>query len=207
MPAGRPLLFKSPEELQGKIDAYFDYCDNYTKTVSKFVKEVEPESQKMIEVLKEFEVNAPKRYTLSGLAVFLKCDRATLANYGRTEEYFSTIRQAKERILCQLEESLISNEGNAQGQIFVLKNGFGFVDRQEVAHIDKNIGDELNELQTGKAKLIDNGTRPETGGQRLESGTPVQDKTQERVQDDFHKESSSSPLQSKQGEQEHNIEE
>jgi len=49
---GRPLKFKSPEEMQTYIDAYFKLCD---------------------------KKHVP--YTITGLAMALNTDRATLCNY------------------------------------------------------------------------------------------------------------------------------
>ena len=56
-PVGRPLLFKSVEELEDKIQNYFNYCD---------------------------EKNKP--YTITGLAVFLDTDRITLIRYQEKEQ-------------------------------------------------------------------------------------------------------------------------
>lgn len=69
MPAGRPPKFKSPEELQEKIDAYFKYCDKNKKP-----------------------------YTMSGLANSLDCDRDTVLNYSKKEKYFGTIKKARRKV-------------------------------------------------------------------------------------------------------------
>jgi hypothetical protein len=69
MPAGQPLKFKSVEELQKKIDAYFKRCK----------EEKEP-------------------YTITGLAISLGTNRQTLINYEKKEEYFDTIKAAKSRV-------------------------------------------------------------------------------------------------------------
>ena len=85
-PGGRPLLFKSPEELQEKIEAYFDKCDN--RRVEKFAA-----STGKIAVVHE-----PEPYTIAGLAVALKCDPDTIRRYGKKEEFYATIKAAKARI-------------------------------------------------------------------------------------------------------------
>jgi hypothetical protein len=69
MPAGQPLKFQSVEELQKKIDAYFERCK----------EEKEP-------------------YTITGLAISLGTNRQTLINYEKKEEYFDTIKAAKSRV-------------------------------------------------------------------------------------------------------------
>ena len=68
---GRPLAFKSPKELEIKIQDYFDWCDNaYKQVVDK-------------ETGEEKLVSAPKPYTMSGLAYALGVDRMTLINYAK----------------------------------------------------------------------------------------------------------------------------
>ena len=47
-PNGRPLAFKSVEELQSKIDEYFDFCDNriqqvYSKKQDAVIEIINPE--------------------------------------------------------------------------------------------------------------------------------------------------------------------
>ena len=95
---GRPLAFKSEEELQAAIDDYFE-----EETI----------------------------VTMAGLAFHLGIDRQTLYNYEKKQEYFDIIKKARNRILIQLEKSLMT-EGKA-GQIFLAKN-YGYTDKQEMEH-------------------------------------------------------------------------
>lgn len=99
---GRPLKFKSVEELQDKIDKYFTMCDDKDKP-----------------------------YTISGLAVALDTSRQTLINYEDKEQYFDTIKRAKQKIEAYAEE-LLCKGGNAAGVIFSLKNNYKWVDKQEI---------------------------------------------------------------------------
>lgn len=94
---GRPLKFETVEELEIKIESYFNSedCD----------------------------------YTITGLALFLETDRATLMNYERRDEFFNTLKKAKLKIENAYEKRLVSR-GNG-GDIFALKN-FGWVDTQTV---------------------------------------------------------------------------
>lgn len=171
--AGRPPCWDNPEVLQMQIDAYFDYCDNYkSKQLLKVKVKNEDGTEKV--VWDEEEEYAPRRYTLSGLARFLGCDRGTIANYHEKEEFFSTIDAARTRILEQMEESLLSNRGSSAGHIFVLKNGFKFVDKSEVVTISKSLGDELNEMEKEKANQLKN-AGPSTQGQELPAGTSLPD--------------------------------
>ena len=56
---GRPKIFKSVEEVEEKINAYFKYCEDKDKP-----------------------------YTMSGLAYYLDVDRRTIVNYTKEEEFF-----------------------------------------------------------------------------------------------------------------------
>lgn len=77
MAGGRPKKFNSPEDLQDKVDAYFEECD----------------------------MNG-KPYTMSGLALALDIDRKTLVNYSKDEKFFPTIKKARQKVETYLEESL-----------------------------------------------------------------------------------------------------
>jgi hypothetical protein len=104
---GRPKLFKTPEELEEKINTYFYQC-------------------------KEEE----RPYTMSGLAFALGIDRKTLINYGKDEEFFHTIKKARDFVEQYVEERLLTQSGVTTGVIFNLKNNFDWKDKQE---IDANV--------------------------------------------------------------------
>jgi len=100
-PGGRPRIWDTPEELQKAVDSYFKYCDEEGKP-----------------------------YTIAGLAVFLEVDRQTIYNYEKKQQYFDTIKKARNKIYNFMEEWAIT-KGNA-GTIFLMKN-YGYTDRQEVS--------------------------------------------------------------------------
>ena len=83
--AGRPLKFKTNEELQGAINNYFEYCKQYKK----------PE-------------------TIAGLAYHLDIDRRTVYHYEGRDEFCHTIKKARDRILAGLEESLFTEGKSGQ---------------------------------------------------------------------------------------------
>lgn len=128
MAAGRPLKFKSVEELQEKIDSYFEYCDEKQKP-----------------------------YTITGLAGWLDTSRETLLEYEERPEFVDTIKAAKIKCEQWVEENAMMNRTNATFAIFNLKNNYGWKDKYEnentvnlkVDNISELPNDELIKLATG----------------------------------------------------------
>lgn len=125
---GRPLKFKSPEELQAKIDAYYEWAKENKKHI-----------------------------TITGLAWFLDTNRQTLLRYEEEDsellksvdedvkvKFRDTIKRAKARVEMEYEESLY-NKNSAVGAIFTLKNNYNYVDKQEVAQKVENIEVKLGD--------------------------------------------------------------
>lgn len=125
---GRPLKFKSPEELQAKIDAYYEWAKENKKHI-----------------------------TITGLAWFLDTNRQTLLRYEEDDSellksvsedvrqaFRDTVKRAKARIEMEYEESLY-NKNSAIGAIFTLKNNYNYVDKQEVAQKVENIEVKLGD--------------------------------------------------------------
>ena len=101
MKEGRPLKFKTVEELESQVQAYFDEC-----------------------------VEKKRPLTISGLAVHLDTSRQTLLNYEEKEEFFGTIKRAKDLIENYAEEQLFDNPRTA-GIIFNLVNNWGWKNKTE----------------------------------------------------------------------------
>lgn len=123
---GRPRAFKSVEEVKEKINAYFNYCEEKEKP-----------------------------YTMSGLAYYLGISRQTLVNYSNQDQFFDTIKKARDRVQMQLEENALSNKANPTFTIFNLKNNFDWKDKiehssSEVENINKNISNIANLLNNPK---------------------------------------------------------
>lgn len=131
---GRPRAFNSVEELESKINDYFEYCN----------KENKP-------------------YTMSGLAYYLDVDRKTIVNYTKDEEYFPTIKKARDRVQMQLEENALMNISNSTFTIFNLKNNFDWKDRIET---NTENFEQINESLHNIANLINN---------------PVEDRTEDSI--------------------------
>lgn len=100
---GRPLKYTSVEDMQRDIDKYFAECDEKGKP-----------------------------YTVSGLAYALGTNRQTIINYESKEEFFDTVKRAKEKIELFNEEMLYSKDVSTTGVIFNLKNNYGWKDKQEI---------------------------------------------------------------------------
>lgn len=97
------LKYKTQEQLQKGIDAYFKECDEKEKP-----------------------------YTMSGLALSLGIDRVTLINYGKSDLFFTLVKEAKDKVQAQLEENALMGKGNATFTIFNLKNNYGWKDNLEI---------------------------------------------------------------------------
>lgn len=123
---GRPLKYKSAEEMQRLIDKYFEDCDN------NIIKTYDEEGN---EVYK----HRPRPYTITGLALSLGLTRQDLLNYQGKREYQDTIKKAKQRCENYAEEQLF-RQGNVAGVIFNLKNNYGYKDKQDVeAEVSQSI--------------------------------------------------------------------
>lgn len=101
MNTGRPLKYKTAEELDKAIEQYYVDCQ----------KQMRP-------------------YTMSGLAVALGIDRRTLLNYSKKDDFFPTIKKARDMVEAFTEEMLLTGK-NTAGIIFSLKNNFGWKDKIE----------------------------------------------------------------------------
>ena len=128
---GRPRAFKSVEEVEEKINAYFNYCEEKEKP-----------------------------YTMSGLAYYLGISRQTLVNYSNQYQFFDTIKKARDRVQMQLEENALSNKANPTFTIFNLKNNFDWKDKiehssSEVENINKNISNIADLLNNPKPNRSD----------------------------------------------------
>lgn len=117
-PGGRPVKYKTVEDMQKLIDEYFDYCDNRIKTIWDDKEQ------------KEITVAYPAPYTMHGLARALGMVRQSLLNYEKKDEFLDAIKEARERVAEDVETRLM--DGRAQsGAIFNLKNNFGWKDENK----------------------------------------------------------------------------
>lgn len=120
--AGRPPKFKTVEELEEKIEEYFNYCDE-TIIDNKVITNA-------------ISVPITKPYTISGLCVYLNICRDTLCEYEKNIIFSDTIKNAKSKIENYVEENSLTGKLNPTVSIFNLKNNFGWKDKHE---IDNNV--------------------------------------------------------------------
>jgi hypothetical protein len=115
---GRPPKYKTPEELQLKIDDYF------LNGVTKRTVLVGPANNKTA-----IEIPVP---TITGLVRHCGfCDRHSFYDWENKPEFSHTVKRARNRIEQNYEELLQTTGGS--GPIFALKN-FGWKDAQEIEH-------------------------------------------------------------------------
>jgi hypothetical protein len=116
---GRPPFYKTTEELQIAINAYFDSCGvEYLEHEGKLVRD-----KNGVPIVK-----SRKSPTVTGLALALGfSSRQSLINYQGKKAFVDTITHAKLKVENYAEQCLFNPEMRAQGPIFALKN-FGWKD-------------------------------------------------------------------------------
>lgn len=122
---GRPPMYNTKEEIQEKIDAYFEECKGTVLTDKDGVLMLDKYGMPIV-------INA-KPLTITGLAIALGFNsRQTLLNYQDKEEFMDTITRAKAIVEQYAEERLFDKDG-ANGAKFSLANNFeGWKEKQQI---------------------------------------------------------------------------
>jgi hypothetical protein len=122
---GRPLMYKTAEEMQKVIDAYFDECKGRMLTDDEGVVCKDKYGLPII-------VDA-RPLTITGLALALGFNsRQALLNYQEKDEFHDTILRAKAKVEQYAEERLFDKDG-ANGAKFSLANNFnGWKEKKEI---------------------------------------------------------------------------
>jgi hypothetical protein len=128
---GRPWMYKSKEEMQEKIDAYFKECEG------KLL--VDKEGNTVFDKYGYPIYVDRKPLTVTGLALALGFNsRQALLNYQGRKEFNDTITRAKTKIEQYAEERLFDKDG-ANGAKFSLANNFeGWKEKQQIEADVKN---------------------------------------------------------------------
>lgn len=126
---GRPPKYKSKEEIEEKIDAYFKECEG------EVLKDEEGKP-----VLNRFGnpviINS-KPPTVTGLALALGfTTRLSLLNYQGKKEFMNTITRAKSMIEAYTEQRLFDRDGTSGAQ-FSLKNNFKGWNERQITELDQ----------------------------------------------------------------------
>lgn len=122
---GRPPMYKNKEEIQEKIDAYFEECKGKILT--------DNDGNIITDKYGEAVYIDKKPLTITGLALALGFNsRQSLLNYQGKEEFVDTITRAKAKVEQYAEERLFDKNG-ANGAKFSLANNFeGWKEKQEI---------------------------------------------------------------------------
>lgn len=122
---GRPPKYKTKEEIQEKIDAYFEECKG------KILKDESGEP--ILDKYGKPIIYDQRPPTVTGLALALGfCSRQALLNYQGKKEFNDTITRAKAYVERYAEERLFDKDG-ANGAKFSLANNFeGWKEKREI---------------------------------------------------------------------------
>ena len=123
MAGGRPRLFNTVEELEQKIEEFYDYCE-----------------------LKEVPL------TFERLATFIGVDRKTIYNYSQKDEFFPSIKRVRDKIQADIMERGMSGAINPTFGIFCLKN-YGYTDKQEIESTNTNVNKNIDMSQVSTEDL------------------------------------------------------
>ena len=131
---GRPPMYKTVEEMQEKIDAYFEECKGRALTDDEGKPYVDKHGWPIMVDTRPL--------TITGLALALGFNsRQALLNYQAKEEFHDTIMRAKAKVECYAEERLFDKDG-ANGAKFSLANNFdGWKEKQDI-----NLSGRLEDL-------------------------------------------------------------
>jgi len=138
---GRPLKFKTPDELESSIKSYFDECVPEIITL--------PDGK-----IQQLKLNPP---TLTGLALHLGFEsRQSIYDYeNRNDDFSYTIKRA--RLTCEnfAEVALLSGTVQPAAGIFILKN-YGWRDTQNMEmELNSNQNIILNHQPVSKIEKAD----------------------------------------------------
>lgn len=131
---GRSPMYKTTNEMQKKIDAYFKECEG---------KPLCDENGKpMLDKNGEPIMLGKRPLTITGLALALGfTSRQALLNYQAKEEFVDTVTRAKAKVEQYAEERLFDKDG-ANGAKFSLSNNFeGWREKQQ---IEADVNSEIN---------------------------------------------------------------
>ena len=130
------------------------------KLVGRPVKydNVEEVQNIIMEYLREYDTpDTPP--TMTGLAMCLGLSRQGLLEYSRKDKYSDTIKQARQFVEEVNERMLITKKTSPIGNIFNLKNNFGWRDDKQIVVEHKNLAmimaTEIEQNEIIEGELVD----------------------------------------------------
>lgn len=124
-PVGRPLKYKTADEMQKGIDEYFELCQ------PRYATDAEGNVLKDNRGNPITELNPP---TITGLALHLGfINRASMYDYELRGEFSNTVKTARSRCEQWVETNGLAGNTPPAMAIFALKN-YGWSDKQEIEH-------------------------------------------------------------------------
>ena len=139
---GRPPKYKSVEEIEDKIEQYFESCEGEPL--------IDDEGNQVVNKYGyPCWIKPPKPPTVTGLALALGfTTRLSLLNYQGKKEFMNTITRAKTKIEEYAESRLFDRDGS-NGAQFSLRNNFkGWNDTEE-----KRLENEREKLSLERRKV------------------------------------------------------
>lgn len=113
---GRKPMYKTPEEMQAVIDAYFEECEG------RMI--IDEDGKPMCDKYGKPIIADARPPTITGLALALGfTSRQALLNYQAKKAFVDTVTRAKSRIEAYTEARLFDRDG-VQGAKFSLANNF-----------------------------------------------------------------------------------
>lgn len=130
---GRPAHFENENNLQKKIDEYFQYIQGDYKDITLRDEEGNPYVERKY-------TRRPEQATITGMAIFIGFEsRQSVYDYEKSGKFSYIIKRARLYVENAYEQALMSERPT--GAIFALKN-MGWTDKQEIDHTTK--GDSIN---------------------------------------------------------------
>lgn len=128
-PGGRPLKFGTAAELDLAIQNYFAECDPHT---TQALVETGRDSKGNMLFDTRTVLTEQQPYKITGLARTLGITRQTLINYGERQEFFDTVRDARQKCEEWWEGALASQYAN--GAKFNLNVNHGWTETKNIDH-------------------------------------------------------------------------
>ena len=130
---GRPPKYSTQEQLDKKIEEYFDWIQGEFEEKERVVTDQKTGTTETVTYKEWIRHSEPP--TVTGLALFLGfADKSSLYDYKKKDEFYHSIKRAL-MIVENFNERMTAHGDKCTGNIFILKN-MGWTDKveKEVKH-------------------------------------------------------------------------